>query len=348
MELRECGRSGLKLPVLGLGCWAFGGGEYWGERHVQSDVDAVVRRAFDLGVRYFDTAEVYNEGRSEASLGEALRGLPRDQVLIGTKVSPAHVQPDVLPRRCEASLRRLGTDHVDVYMVHWPITPRSIRHFDARLEVCPAVDDALAALSRLQEQGKVRHVGVSNFGRTRLEEALRHCPGLTVNELPYNLLSRAIEWEALAACRELGVGTIGYMALLQGVLTDLYPTLDDVPACQRRTRHFDARKTAAARHGTPGEEEATRQALSDLRSFCREAGRTLSELALGWAVANPGVACTLVGSRSLEKLEANVRAAERPLPPESVARLNAITDPLKRRLGPSFDYYESPENDRTQ
>ena len=176
MELRECGRSGLKLPVLGLGCWAFGGGEYWGQRHVQSDVDAVVRRAFDLGVRYFDTAEVYNDGRSEASLGEALRGLPRDQVLVGTKVSPAHVQPDVLPRRCEASLRRLGTDSIDIYMVHWPITSRSIRHFDARLEVCPAVDEAFAALLRLQEQGKVRHVGVSNFGRARPEEAPRPFP----------------------------------------------------------------------------------------------------------------------------------------------------------------------------
>ncbi len=348
MELRECGRSGLRLPVLGLGCWAFGGGEYWGERHVQSDVDAVVRRAFDLGVRYFDTAEVYNDGRSEASLGEALRSLPRDQVLIGTKVSPAHVQPDVLPRRCEASLRRLGTDHVDVYMVHWPITPRSIRHFDTRLEVCPAVDDAFATLLRLHEQGKVRHVGVSNFGSARLEEALRHCPGLAVNELPYNLLSRAIEWEALPACRELGVGTIGYMALAQGVLTDLYPTLDDVPAWQRRTRHFDARRTAEARHGTRGEEEATRQALSDLRSFCRDTGRRLSDLALAWAVANPAVACTLVGSRSADRLEANVRAVERPLPPEAMARLNAITDPLKQRLGPSFDYYESPENDRTR
>jgi len=348
MELRECGRSGLRLPVLGLGCWEFGGGEYWGERHEQSAVDAVVRRAFELGVTYFDTAEVYNDGRSEASLGEALRGLPRGRVVIGTKVSPAHVQPDVLPRRCEDSLRRLGTDHIDLYMVHWPITPRSIRHFDAHLDVCPSVDDAFAGLLRLREQGKVRHVGVSNFGRTRLVEASRLCPGLAANELPYNLLSRGVEWDALAACRELGVGAIGYMALLQGVLTDVFPTLDDVPAWQRRTRHFDARKAAAARHGMPGEEDATRQALSDLRSFCREAGRTLAELALGWCIASPDVACTLVGSRSVANLEANVRAVERPLPTEIVARLNAITGPLKQRLGPSFDYHESAENDRTR
>jgi aryl-alcohol dehydrogenase-like predicted oxidoreductase len=149
MEVRECGRSGLKLSRLGLGCWAFGGGDYWG-RQDQADVDAVVRRAFELGVNYFDTAEVYNEGRSESALGRALRDLPRDRVVIGTKVSPAHVQPAVLPRRCEASLRRLATDTIDLYMVHWPITLPSIRHFDAGATVCPAVDDAFATLLRLR------------------------------------------------------------------------------------------------------------------------------------------------------------------------------------------------------
>jgi len=347
MERRDCGRSGLELPLLGLGCWAFGGGEYWGGTE-QSEVDAVVRRAFDLGVSYFDTAEVYNEGRSEAALGQALRALPRDKVVIGTKVSPAHVQPDVLPRRCEASLRRLGTGWIDLYMVHWPITPRSIRHFDERLLVCPAVEDAFATLLRLQEEGKVRHLGVSNFARARLQEALVHCPALAVDELPYNLLSRAIEWEALPACRESGVAVIAYMALLQGVLGDRYPSLDDVPAWQRRTRHFDARKAEAARHGLPGEEEATRRALADLRAIGREVGQSLPELALRWAVANRDVACTLVGSRRVSDLEANVRAVERPLPADLVARLDAVTDALKQRLGRSFDYYEAPDNDRTQ
>jgi aryl-alcohol dehydrogenase-like predicted oxidoreductase len=222
-----------------------------------------------------------------------------------------------------------------------------------------------AALSRLQEQGKVRHIGVSNFARPTLEEALACCPDLAVNELPHNLLSRAIEWEALPASRELGLGVIGYLALLQGVLTDLYPTLDDIPMWQRRTRHFDAKsgirnrgsgigdwgsgmKSAAARHALCGEEQATRQTLAALRAVCRENGRTLSELALKWAVANRDVACSLVGSRSPSKLEANVRAVEHPLSAEMVRRLNAITDPLKERLGRSFDYYEGPDNDRTR
>jgi aryl-alcohol dehydrogenase-like predicted oxidoreductase len=347
MELRECGRSGLKLSPLGLGCWAFGGGEYWG-RQDQSDVDAVVRRAFELGVNYFDTAEVYNEGRSESSLGQALRGLPRDRVVIGTKVSPAHVQPDILPQRCEASLRRLGTDHIDLYMVHWPITLRSIRHFAAEASVCPAVDDAFATLLRLRDQGKVRHIGVSNHSLATLDEALRHCPTLVANELPYNLLSRAIEWEVLPACTGRRVGVIGYMALLQGVLTDHYPTLDDVRPWQRRTRHFDAAGAPDARHGLPGEEEATRGALSDVRALCRDHGHTLSELALMWALANPGLTCSLVGSRTVAQVEANLRAVAQPLAADVMARLNAVTYPLKERLGRSFDYYESPENDRTR
>ena len=322
-------------------------GEYWGP-HEQADVDAVVRRAFELGITYFDTAQVYNDGRSETSLGQALRALPRQPVVVGTKVSPAHVQADDLPRRCEASLRRLGTDYIDLYMVHWPITPHSIRHFDRQTEVCPAVDEAFAALSRLQEQGKVRHLGVSNFGRSRLKEALGHCPNLAANELPYNLLSRAIEWEILPASRELGLGVIGYMALAQGVLTDLFPTLDDVPIWQRRTRHFDARKSPEARHGLCGEEDATRLALAEIRAVCHDNHMALPEAALRWAVANSSIACSLVGSRSVSKLEANVRAVEQPLPAEIVGRLNAITDPLKQRLGRSFDYYESPDNDRTR
>jgi myo-inositol catabolism protein IolS len=347
MEVRECGRSGLKLSTLGLGCWAFGGGEYWGPQD-QADVDAVVRRAFEQGVNYFDTAEVYNEGRSESSLGRALRGLPRDRVVIATKVSPAHVQPATLPRRCEASLRRLATDYIDLYMVHWPITLPSIRHFDAEASVCPAVDDAFATLVRLRDEGKVRHIGVSNHSLARLDEALRHCPTIVANELPYNLLSRAIEWEMLPGCAERGVGVIGYMALLQGVLTDRHPTLDDVRPWQRRTRHFDAAKASDARHGLPGEEEATGSALSELRALCHEHGHTLSELALMWTVANPGLACSLVGSRNVAQLEANLRAVARPLPADVMARLNAITQPLKERLGRSFDYYESAENDRTR
>ena len=121
MEWRQCGDSGLRLPLLGVGAWSFGksSDDYWGEQS-QREAEAVVARAIDLGCAYFDTAEGYNDGRSESALGKLLRGR-RDQVLIGTKISPANTRPEALRQHCAASLARLQTDYIDVYMVHWPI-----------------------------------------------------------------------------------------------------------------------------------------------------------------------------------------------------------------------------------
>jgi aryl-alcohol dehydrogenase-like predicted oxidoreductase len=347
METRACGASALKLSVLGLGCWSFGGGEYWGPQD-QADVDAVVRRAVDAGITYFDTAEAYNDGRSEASLGRALRGVPRDHVVIGTKVSPSHARPGDLRRSCDASLARLGTDVVDLYMVHWPITLPAIRHFDPHATECPSRADAFETLQRLCDEGKVRHAGVSNHSLARLDEARRRCPAIAANELPYNLLSRAIEAEVLPGCAARGVGVIGYMALLQGVLSDTRADLENVRPWQRRTRHFDASKTPGARHGLPGHEDAVRRTLAEVREVCRELDRLLSEVALAWTIARPEMTCSLVGCRSVAQLEANLRAIDRPLPAEAVARLDGITQPLREQMGPSFDYYERPESDRTR
>ena len=162
MRIRECGKSGLKISALGVGCWSFGGGRYWGAQ-AQEDVDQVVRRAVELGVNYFDTAEAYNEGRSEESLGKAIRGIPRHEIVIGTKISPSNTAPRTLFRHCEASLERLGTDTIDLYMVHWPIGGRLIGGSNEDEDALSRVDQAFAALGKLQKQGKVRHIGVSNF-----------------------------------------------------------------------------------------------------------------------------------------------------------------------------------------
>lgn len=350
MELRQCGRSDLKLSALGLGCWSFGGGAYWGDCS-QQDVEAVVRRSVDLGVTYFDTAEGYNDGRSEESLGQALKGLPRDTLVIGTKVSPSNCYERTLPRHCEASLTRLGLDHVDVYMIHWPIHPHSIRHFtqdESIISNPPTVEEALTALVLLKQQGKLRHIGVSNFGAKRLEEALRLCPEILVNELPYSLLTRAIELESLPQCRSLGVGVIGYLTLMQGLLADIYPTLDDVPPYQARTRHFNCKRSELIRHGDAGAEEETNAALAGIRRIMKECGMRMPEIATKWALAGRAITCCLIGARGVRRLEANVLAAAHPLPTEIVEKLNIVTKPLLDRLGNSFDYYESLTNNRTR
>lgn len=347
LPVRACGSSGLSLPILGVGCWAFGGGEYWGPQS-QDDVEAVVRAGLEQGCHFFDTAESYNHGASEESLGAALRGIPRDQVLIGTKVSPSHVAPATLVAHCEASLRRLRTDYIDVYMVHWPITPHSIRHFAREAADLPSVAEAFSTLDRLRREGKIRHIGVSNFGRRQLTEALATGAPIVVNELPYSLLTRAVERESLPQCKRLGIGVIAYMVLLQGVLSDRYATLADVPPYQRRTRHFSSAGSPLARHGEPGAEAETSAALAAIRQIARECGMTTTDLATKWALAGDGITCCLVGTRNPERLEESVRAVQEPLPPEIVARLGAATQPLLARLGDGFDYYESRENDRTR
>jgi aryl-alcohol dehydrogenase-like predicted oxidoreductase len=344
---RQCGRSGLRLPLLGMGCWAYGGGEYWGAQS-QQDVDAVVRCAVEHGCNFFDTAESYNQGASESALGLALRGIPRDKVLIGTKVSPSNVEPGKLLQHCEASLRRLQTDYVDLYMVHWPITAHAIKHFSSENVPTPSVPDAFRALDQVRRAGKIRHIGVSNFGVAKLTEALATGVQIVINELPYSLLTRAIEMEILPFCRKHGLGVLGYMSLMQGVLADIYPTLADVPTWQRRTRHFDSRRTPQCRHGLPGTEPETNAALASIRTIARKHAMTMPELALKWAFAGKGITSSLCGSRTIKELQMNIKAAAEPLDQEIVEELNRATQPLLEKLGPSFDYYENPANDRTR
>ncbi len=330
-----------------MGCWAYGGGEYWGAQS-QTDVDAVVRSAIDAGCNFFDTAEAYNQGASESSLGLALRGLPRDRALIGSKISPSNTAPAQLVEHCEASLRRLKTDYLDLYMVHWPITAHSIAHFATGHAPTPSVAAAFQTLARLQQSGKIRFIGVSNFGVAKLSEALATGVEIVINELPYSLLARAIEVEILPFCRDKGIGVLGYMSLLQGVLTDKYPTFAEIPEWRRRTRHFDCRRTANCRHGMPGAEAETSAALASLRAIAKRCGKTLNDLALQWAFAGPGITSSLCGSRNLEQLKSNIAAASDRLDAEIIEELNRATQPLLEKMGPSFDYYESPENDRTK
>ena len=349
VERRRCGSSDLYLPVLGVGCWAYGGGQYWGSQ-AQSDVDAVVARAIDVGCDYFDTAEAYNDGASEASLGAALKGR-RHKAVIGSKVSPSNCCPKVLREHCGASLRRLQTDYIDLYMVHWPLTPRSIRHFTSDPAVIadpPSVADAFAMLLDLKAEGKIRHIGVSNFGVARLQEARQFCPQIVANELPWSLLTRAIEREILPHCRKTGVGVIGYMTLLQGLLADIYRSLDDVPAWQRRTRHFHHAGCELCRHGEQGAEAQTAEALAAIRAIAEQCGITMPQIAVKWAVARQGMTCALTGARTLSELDQNVQAVCEPLTPDVIRALDEVTSRLNEHLGPSFDYYENTNNDRTR
>jgi myo-inositol catabolism protein IolS len=347
MELRQCGKSNLTLPSLGMGAWSYGSGDYWG-RQEQKDVDAVVRCAVEHGCNFFDTAEAYNLGASEHSLGLALQSMPREKLLIGTKVNPSNTEPKRLVQSCEASLRRLKTDYVDLYMVHWPITPHAIRHFTMEEMPTPKVFDAFTTLMLLKKAGKIRHIGVSNFGPAKLDEALATGAEIAMNELPYSLLTRAIELETLPYCRAKGIGVLGHMALMQGVLGDKFKTIEEIPLSRRRTRHFDSRKNPQCRHGESGAEIELTEALLAIRAIAERHSMSISELALKWAFAGDGITSALCGSRSVRQFEANFQAASTPLPAAIREELNVATEPLLAKLGAGFDYYENPAHDRTR
>jgi len=348
MIYRNVKQTDLNLSVLGTGCWAFGGGEYWGALD-QKDATDVVHASVAHGINYFDTAEVYNEGRSELSLGQAIRGIPRDKLLIGSKVSPSHAYQETLIRHCEESLRRLKTDYLDIYMIHWPVHAHSIRHFTSDEEIIshpPSHNEAFEAMIRLQESGKIRHIGLSNFSARRLKEDVPTGLPVAVNELPYNLLCRAIEYETLSHCLLNNIGVIGYITLFQGILTGKYASLGDVPEWQRRTRHFNCSGTPRCRHGETGFEQETGDALKGIRAISVRHGISMPELAVQWAIQS-GITCALVGARNARQLEENVRTLEAPVTPEMIRELDETTRDLMEKLGNHFDYYENKDNDRT-
>jgi aryl-alcohol dehydrogenase-like predicted oxidoreductase len=332
MEKRLCSDSGIALSVLGIGCWSFGGGgdDYWGPQDERDAADAV-SAALDDGITYFDTAEMYNDGRSEESLGRALRG-QRQKAIIGSKVSPANTAPAVLREHCEASLRRLGVDAIDIYMVHWPITDHS-------------VEDAFSTLMALRDEGKVRAIGVSNHGVRQLTEAVSTGAPIVVNQLCYNLLSRAIEAEILPLCRQRNIGVIGYMPLQQGLLTGKYRSAEEVPWIRMRTRHFQGTRRGA-RHGEPGAEAEIFAALDGMRDLAAELHIPMGQLALAWALARPGITCVLAGARTAAQVADNAAAARLALSPEVISQLDALTDPVLNKLGSNADYWESSDNSR--
>ena len=348
MEYRSIRNSNTDLSVIGLGCWMFGGGDYWGDHH-QKDADEIIHAAVDHGINYFDTAEVYNEGRSESSLGMAMKGIPRDRLIIGTKVSPSHAYAGILEEHCEASLRRLQTDYIDIYMLHWPIHSHSIRHFtkdESIIQHPPTYEEAFGSLLKLRDAGKIRHIGLSNFSARRLKEDVPPEVQVAVNELPYNLLCRAIEYETLPFCLRNGIGTIGYISLMQGILTGKYATLSDIPAQLRRTRHFSQSGNPQIRHGEPGFEDETAEAIKRISAISEKYGIKMGDLALRWCIGS-GITCTLVGARNTGQLKDHIRSADAILQKEIIDELNSATDLLKEKIGNNFDYYENKKDDRT-
>ena len=343
MEYRALGASGIEVSAIGLGCWSFGGGAYWGEQS-QQDVDAVVAAAIEQGVNFFDTAEVYNGGESERSLGRALKGR-RDKVVLASKISPAHAGD--VKKHLEASLERLGTDYLDLYILHWPINATSLAHFDPNARNTPQVAEVFRQLEALQTAGLIRSIGLSNFGVAQMREVAASGVRVDSNQLAYNIVSRAIEKEIAPYCAAHEIGITGSVGLQQGLLTGNYARPEDVPPPQAHSRHFhQERGGKESRHFEEGAEPELFAAVDCVKAISAETGISCARIALAWILQKPFMTSTLVGCRNVAQLGANLAALDTALSSEIMARIDAASLPVWQKLGDSPDYYENRAKSR--
>lgn len=329
MQYRTLGRSEIQVSTIAMGCWAIAGDWTWGSQAEADAVDAI-HASLDAGVTLFDTAPLYGDGYSERLLGRAL-GDRRDKAVIATKVSQQHLAAGDLIASCDESLARLGTDHIDLLQAHWP-------NWDI------PTDETFAAFESLVRMGKVRAIGVSNFGPRDLADALPRTD-IVSNQLVYSLLARSIEFDIMPVCREHNLSILPYSPLAQGLLTGKFQSADDVPDTRARTRHFSSDRPHT-RHEQPGCEAQTFAAIADVRAIASEQNLAMNHVALAWLLAQPMVASVLAGARNRQQALDNAQAGDVQLDEQVIARLSDATDPVKQALGAEPDLWMPPGQSR--
>ena len=302
MQTVSLGKTDIQLSAIVMGTWQAG-------RSMWTDIDDVqtlkaVRAAFDAGITVFDTATVYGNGHSERIVGQALADC-RPQVVIATKVFSNRLRRDQVAAACEQSLRDLGTDYIDLYQIHWP--PGSFGG-----EAVP-LSEPLEAMTRLQEQGKIRAIGVSNFSREQLAEAHRICP-ISSLQPPYSLFWRHHEAATMDFCRQNGITVLAYSPMAQGLLTGKFgPDHRFAPGDHRaKNRLFQ-----------PSLYGRVQEALAQLRPVAGRLGVSLGQLALAWVIAHENT-CAIAGARDPEQVRQNAAAGDLVLDEAVMAELDRI------------------------
>ncbi len=318
----------MKISSVCLGCWALVGDATWGSQE-KDDSIATIRAAVDVGINFFDTAEFYGTGYSEQILGEAL-GADRDKVIIGSKFIKG-AKAEEITAACERSLTNLGTDYIDLYHIHWP--NRNV-----------PFAETVRALEDLKSAGKVRHLAVCNFGPADLSDILDLMVP-SVNQLPYNLLWRAIEFEVLPASLAAEVPITCYSPMMQGLLTGKFRSADNVPAGRARTRLYSGDRPEAS-HGEAGAEEETFTAIAEIAEIAEKSGLDMAAMTLAWLIRKQSVASVIAGARSPEQVQHNAAAGDLTLSDDVSARLDEITEPLKQKMGPNADMWNTPSRMR--
>lgn len=308
MRRKRLGSRGPELSAIGFGAWEAGGGSEWGHSPPEEHVLEAIRTVFETRIDWIDTAEVYGRGRSEELVARAIAGR-RDEVMIATKVAPrpegSGFRAAQVRSACEGSLRRLGTDHVDLYQLHWPD------------EHGVHVEETWAAMAALVDDGLVRSIGVSNFDRALIErcEAVRHVDSL---QQEFSML-RLEDRELIAWCGEQGTGVLSYGPLAYGLLTG---------AITSETRFdegdFRGGEEEGGRLFDPGNRERNLALVEGLRPIAERLGITLAQLALAWNVAQPGVTAAIAGSRNPDHVRSNAAAGDVALDEPTLVELDAV------------------------
>jgi aryl-alcohol dehydrogenase-like predicted oxidoreductase len=313
MQTRKLGNSNLKVTPVGFGAWALGGSGWefaWGP---QDDADSIaaIHRALELGVNWIDTAAVYGLGHSEEIVARALREWRGSRPYVFTKcvlhwdekgkITPTF-SADSIRRECQDSLRRLQVETIDLYQIHWPPDDSG-----------PRLEEAWQTLATLQEEGKARWIGVSNFNVEQMKRAQKIAP-VTSLQPPYSLIRRKIETDILPFCEKQGIGVISYAPMASGLLTGAMTRerAAALPADDFRSRNPEFREPRLSKNI---------ELVERLRQVGARHSRTPGEVAIAWTLRNPAVTGAIVGARNAKQAEGVMRAGELKLSTEEIAEI---------------------------
>ena len=315
MEKRGLGNSDLHITSLGVGAWAMGGPGWrfsWGPQD-DKDSTAAIRKALESGMNWIDTAGVYGLGHSEEVVGRSLEGIPH-RPYIFTKCErvwnergelSGSLKAESLRRECEASLRRLKVDVIDLYQIHWPLPDEDL-------------EEGWTTLAKLKEEGKVRYIAVSNFNVSQMQRAQAIAP-ITSLQPPYSMLAREVEKEILPYCAEQNIGVIVYAPMRSGLLSGAMTRerAGALPDDDWRRRDPDFQEPKLSRH---------LQLVDLLRSIGKRHGRTPGEVAIAWTLRHPAVTAAIVGLRRPEQVSGIVGAGEFRLSSEEIGEIDSFFD----------------------
>lgn len=315
MDYRNLGKSGIKVSEIILGCWVMGG-DYWGGAKDEESIGAIWE-ALSHGITTFDTAEIYGYGRSEEVLGKALEG-HRKEVILSTKVFRNHMKKEDVIKSCEDSLKRLRTDYVDIYFIHYPC------------ENVP-IEETMEAMNSLKKQGKIRAIGLSNFDLSQMKEAITYGT-VDVIQPCYSLLWRFIDDDIIPYCIENEIAIISYSSLAQGILTGKF-TIDT------KFSKDDGRSRAPLFQ--PEWFSKALEVVDGLRPYAKKYGKTLAQISINWLNHIPGITASIVGGRNARQVEENIGAAGWKMSEEDMKKIDMLSKKFTSQLPHFKNFFEN-------